>query len=517
MTKWLNIGVVDSEEWTPQQEGARWRQRTGRILVEGAGSGFGGRSLCLSKKPVPPRPYEVVVTVRLDDESGAAGLCFRSDGGDKHYGFYPTNGQLRLSRFEGPDVFSWKVLEQKQSPHYKPGDWNTIKVRVEKEKLLCYVNGELTIESTDAELPEGQVGLAKFRDTKAEFKGFQVGKTVALAKVSPEITSRITKVIDGLPAQGAPKPEVVDVLLPDATASQTLLRERAKALEQQAARLKQLAQDVQQRRVLSELTALFQGKDSDIDLLRAALLIAKLDNDDLDVDAYRKEVERMVRDLKKVLPAKVDEAGKLAALNKYLFAEHGFHGSRSDYYNRSNSYLNEVLDDREGLPITLSVLFIEMATRLGLDVVGIGLPGHFVVQFRPKQGEPQLIDVFEGGVPLSRDDAEKRVLKQTGQALREEQLAPVTKKAIITRMLHNLLGLARDDKDGPGMLRYLDAIVSLTPDAAEERWLRAALRVQAGQRQEAVTDIDWLLEHRPDGIDLDRVLEMRRMLTKPGR
>src|ERR1700736_979903 len=85
-------------------------------------------------RPAPAVPYEVAVTVRLDDESGAAGLIFHADGGDKHYGFYPSGGQLRLTRFEGPDVLTWKILNQEASPHYKPGDWNTLKVRIEKDR-----------------------------------------------------------------------------------------------------------------------------------------------------------------------------------------------------------------------------------------------------------------------------------------------------------------------------------------------------------------------------------------------
>src|SRR5216684_5716061 len=97
-------------------------------------------------------------------------------------------------------------------------------------------------------------------------------------------------------------------------------------------------------------------------------------------------------EIRAALPKDADGPGKLAALNKYLFTERGFHGSRQDYYNRSNSYLNEVLDDREGIPITLSVLYIELARRVGLKVVGIPLPGHFVVEFLPEKGEGKLID-----------------------------------------------------------------------------------------------------------------------------
>src|SRR5262249_42582619 len=131
MSAWLTIGALDPDEWQPRG-GSRWRRRAGRILVEGAGDGFGGRSLCLSPHPAPELPFEVAVTVKLADESGAAGLAFHADGVDRHYGFYPSAGQLRLTRFEGPDVFTWKVLRQQASPHYHPGDWNTLKVRLGK-------------------------------------------------------------------------------------------------------------------------------------------------------------------------------------------------------------------------------------------------------------------------------------------------------------------------------------------------------------------------------------------------
>ena len=177
------------------------------------------------------------------------------------------------------------------------------------------------------------------------------------------------------------------------------------------------------------------------------------------------------------------EAVKLAALNKYLFAERGFHGSRADYYHRSNSYLSEVMDDREGLPITLSVLYIELARRLGLKVEGVGLPGHFVVRHVPRKGEPTLIDVYEGGEPLSREAAAKKVQEMTGRPLQEDDLAPMTKKAILVRMLHNLLNAARGERDNPALLRYVEAILTVTPDAAPERGLRAGLRYQAGDRE----------------------------------
>lgn len=513
MERWLTIGALDLEEWKPLF-GANWRRRAGRLLVEEAGTGFGGRSLCLAQQPVPELPYEIAVTVKLDDEAGAAGLVFHADGGDKHYGFYPSGGGLRLTRFDGPDVLSWKILHQGKDPHYQPGTWNTLKVRIEKDKVRCYVNDHLVVETEVKDPAGGKVGLCKFRQTRAEFKHFRVAKQIASPGVPGDVMARIAKSIEKLPPEGTPQTELIDKLAPEGPAGVSMLRERARQLEQQAAQLRELAQAVHRKRVQNRLAKVLQGKEDDIDLLHAALLIAWLDNDELDVDAYRRDVDRMAKKLRDSLPKDADETAKLTALNQFLFAERGFHGSRGDYYNRSNSYLNEVLDDREGLPITLSVLYLELGRRVGVRLAGVGMPGHFIVKTLPAKGEPTLIDVFEGGKVLTREEAGKKVEAITGGPLRNEHLAATPKRAIVVRMLHNLTGIARNDRDGPGMLRYVDAILAVDPDLADDRWLRARLRYASGQRLGAIADADWLLEKKPAGMDLDSVRELRRLLEK---
>jgi regulator of sirC expression with transglutaminase-like and TPR domain len=513
MAKWLTIGALDPDDWQTLL-GARWRQRAGRIAVEGYGFGFGGRSLCLSKRPVPELPFELQVTVKLDDESGAAGLVFQADGGDKHYGFYPTGGGLRLTRFEGADVLTWKILQTERSPHYRPGNWNTIKVRIEKEKFICYVNGQQVFESTDDVLKSGQVGLAKFRDTKAEFKGFQVAKKIEPAGVPQAVTARLTKEIGKLEPDKPLKPDALDKLIPDASATVTMLRERARLLEQHAEQLRKLALTVHTRRVQSELLKVLDAKEADIDLVHAALLIARHDNDELDVEAYRAEVERMAKRLSAELPKDADEKAKLTGLTKFLFTDRGYHGSRGDYYNRSNSYLNEVIDDREGLPITLSVLFMDLGRRLGLKIEGVPLPGHFVVRHVPKEGDSQLIDVYDAGALLTMEQAEKKVRDITGRPLQKDDLKAASKRSIVVRMLRNLLGIARGEKDGEAMLRYVDTIVALTPDSAEDHWLRAQLRFHAGQKEGSLQDVEWLIEKGPEGIDREQLLELRKLLKQ---
>ena len=111
IANWLSIDAFDTKVWKPVM-GAHWTQQAGIMNVDALGEGFGGRALCLYLPDEPKADsYEVTVSLRLDDESGAAGLAFCSDGGDVHYGFYPTGGKLRLTRFEGPIVNDWVILK----------------------------------------------------------------------------------------------------------------------------------------------------------------------------------------------------------------------------------------------------------------------------------------------------------------------------------------------------------------------------------------------------------------------
>lgn len=514
MSRWLTVGALDPQEWT-QLFGARWRQRAGRILVDGSGEGFGGRALCLSELAPPTPPYELAVSVKLKHEDGAAGLVFCADGGNLHYGFYPSNGKLRLSRFDGPDVYSWQVLAEVSSDHYRPGEWNALRVRFEQGRIQCFVNNRPVIDSADKQLTGGRIGLAKFRATEAEFRQFRVGAEVGSTAPRDDLVKQIEQLATGLPAASGPWTESVRKFDSEPLASVAVLRDRAQQMEQQAARLRQLAQAVHERRVRQDLVKALDADEASIDLFHAALLVAQLDNDEVDVASYRQELDRLGRDIARALPEKADEPARLAALDRALFEEQGFHGSRGEYYHRSNSYVNEVLDDREGLPITLSVIYMELARRLDLNVVGVGMPGHFMVRHLPAAGEPRLIDVFERGQTVTGDEAALRIRSATGREPRDSDLATVSKRAIIVRMLHNLLGLADRSQDADQALRYLDALVAIAPEAGPERWMRAVFAMRSGRRDDAAADVKWLLENRPEGVNLNQVDELRRYLDQP--
>lgn len=511
MSRWLTIGALDQRDWQTVF-GGRWRQRAGRIIADGVGSSFGGRTLCLSKLPLPKGTYEVAVSVKLDDEAGAAGLIFGADGKDRNYGFYPSAGKIRLTRFGGPDVNSWNILKNFPSIHYRPGDWNHFKVRIDGNKFQCWINDHLEINDGDADWPGNGVGLAQYRGTSAQFKGFVVAERIANGKPPEAVVARINKAIVGINFKDPLAVKTIESFAPDGAASTKLLRDKAQQLEQQAGQLRKLAQAVHVKKVLQELGQVVGMPEAKIDLVHAALLLARLDNEELDIDVYRKEVDRLARTAGTKLAKDAGERDRLKALNHFLFEERGFHGSRADYYTRSNSYLNEVIDDREGLPITLSLLYLELARRMNVTVVGVPLPGHFIVRHEPAKGDKQLIDPYDGGKFLSAKEAEAIVRRISGKELQKEHLKTAEKKAILVRMLYNLLNVAESEKDSEAMLRYVDAIITITPDTGPERWMRAVLRYQAGQRDGALQDADWLLEHSPAGVPLERVRELRELL-----
>ncbi|HWN94447.1 MAG TPA: transglutaminase family protein, partial [Methylomirabilota bacterium] len=512
MNRWLTLGALNPKEWSPLM-GARWSRKAGRIEVDGVGAGFGGRSLCLSEQLVPKPPYEICVTVKLDDESGAAGLAFESDGGDRHFGFYPTAGQMRLTRFDGPSVFSWTILKEFKTAGYKPGEWNEVKVRVETNRIVGFVNGERVVEASGEALREGRAGLAKFRDTKAQFKDFRIGAQIETAPVERISNAERAAVSKHLRENsGRTDAELLASLQSHPAANHPYLLERARALDKEAQQMRRVAAALHTKTVAASLVEALKRPEEHIDLFHAALLIARLDNPELETDAYRSELARMASELQGSLPNNTDDKMKVQAISKYLFTDNGFHGSRTDYYNRVNSYMNDVMDDREGLPITLSVLYLELARKMGMtNVVGVPVPTHFMVSFRPANEPEQLIDVFENGKVLTRSQAVELVAENV-ESIGEQDFRPATKQEIITRMLRNLLGLAQRDGNGTDAVRYLDVILALNPESAPDRLTRARYQMQRGDHAAAKGDVQWLIENEPPGVELDPLRELYRSL-----
>lgn len=503
MDNWLTIGKLNSAIWKTKM-GADWRQRAGRISVKEKGSGFGGRSLCVYEKETPEVPYEVKVDVKLNNESGAAGLIFEANENDKHYGFYPTGGKLRLTRFEGPDVLSWSILNEIDSKLYEDGEWNTIRIRVEEESILTFLNNQKLFEIKDKILRNGKVGLAKFRDTEATFKNFKLGKDLSTKEPSPEIIKDINKNIS-LFLDNNKDESAIKNLNKEALTAQALINKKIKTLETSISSLEKLNDKVHREKITYEiLQELNKGNDSDLAL--CALLLAKYDNQEIDIDAYYSEIERMGEDLLSKIKNNIGLEAKVALISQYLFKDNGYHGSRTDYYNQSNSYLNEVLDDREGIPITLSIIYIELAERIGLKMQGLGLPGHFVV-FYNNNGNRKIIDPFDNGKPITKADADA-IVKEYDITMNANDYKAADNKSIIQRMLYNLKGISIDNKEYQSALNYVDLLIAIDPKDSQERLSRSILFIQLDQNDDAKKDLKWLLEMEPEGIRIERIREL---------
>jgi len=520
MSRWRTIGVVDPTRWTPVL-GGDWSQRGGIIRTNDVGDGFGGRALCLSESKVPALPYEVAVQVKLDDESGAAGLTFAADGGDLHYGFYPTNGKIRLTRFEGADVYSWSILAEENAPVYFPGEWNHLRIRVEESLLTGWVNGEKVVEIEDDVLRGGNVGLCKFRQTSAEFRSFTIGPDLSEPVLSTETKTKIEQTIE----QYLSGDDSAVVVLGGSPAdSPKVIRAMNESLAARKAKLEELETALQRQVVIQELTMVLDRPTKEIDLYEAGLQIARIDNPELDLLHYREVLDQLVASARDYVTKATVEAGdreRAIALRDFLFSESGFHGSRNEYYHQDNSYVNRVMDDREGLPITLGIIFIEMARRLGIgDVYGVPLPGKFMVAVGAPDSADDTnpgtyFDVFEEGTLLTREEVAAELMAMVGEAPSKESFLPAEGRDIVLRILRNLVDIEINQRGQPAEAsKFLEVVLALNPEAAGERFQRALLRVQEKNIDGARDDLDWLLDRRPPGLDYQRLQEYRDSLAE---
>jgi regulator of sirC expression with transglutaminase-like and TPR domain len=261
-----------------------------------------------------------------------------------------------------------------------------------------------------------------------------------------------------------------------------------------------------------QFSRLVSGPDASVDLAEASLLIASGEYPDLDVPRYLERLDEMGREVRGRLPRGSGPA--LDCLNAYLFGEEGFRGNVEDYYDPRNSFLNDVMDRRTGIPITLSTVYIEVARRAGLGVFGVGLPGHFLVGALAA-GRPILVDPFHGGALLSEADCQKRLdrVYEGRVRLEREMLAPCPRKGILARMLRNLKVIYVKVDDYPRALRTIDLLLRLDPRSAEDLRDRGLLHAAYGCYGLAAADLEACLALAPGAPEAlalrAKVLEMR--------
>jgi serine protease Do len=512
--RWLTVGMLDEDEWILPL-GGNWRQRAGIIKASGMGDGFGGRMICLAQQPNISPPFDLEVEVRLEDESGAAGLVFGSDGEEKHYGFYPTNGSLRLTCFNGPKVFDWNIIETTPSADYLPGTWNRLQIRFDQGgQIRCSINEQEVIEAVDFTLKKGWVGLCKFREPAAEFRNFRISPRLSSGAITPEIRERAYELSQTLVLEKSISPsEVQDLTKLDSSVYQALI-DRAVEMEKASERLRQSAEKVRIARIIKELTELLTSEKTESEeiLLRSALMVSLMDNPDFQLKQYLDRVDRMATRIAQKIPKQISKRETLDILIDELFVQLGYHGSTLDFHHRSNSYLNEVIDDREGLPITLTLLLLELGKRIDLPITGLAAPGHFLALYRePGQGleDSVIIDAFSGRT-ISREYANTL----THSELSDKDFAPASETEIINRILRNLLRSADWDKDVSASLRYLDALVSINPKDRYHRTLRAMTHYGLASFVEALIDINYLIDQDPQDPANAPLIEIKRRLMQ---
>ena len=252
-----------------------------------------------------------------------------------------------------------------------------------------------------------------------------------------------------------------------------------------------------------------------IDLGRAALTIALTDYPNLDVLDYLARIDQLAEEVASRLDSEADIYRSMAALNYVLFKQHGFHGNRKDYFDPKNSFLNEVIERKTGIPITLSVLYMEVAQRVGLALDGVGFPGHFLVKC-VGDGEEIVIDPFDGGEIKSRADIDKMLFNLYGGkvAFHSDLLAPSTKRDILKRMLANLKAIYINENDLVKSLSVLDRVLILDPASAEDARDRGVVYLRLECYAQAREDFETYLRLRPDADDAILVREQLVRLAK---
>ena len=268
-----------------------------------------------------------------------------------------------------------------------------------------------------------------------------------------------------------------------------------------------------------------------LSLAEAALVIARDAHPLLDVTVYLARIDNLAAVLKQRLPADIADTEKLARLNYYLFTELAFTGNSDDYYDPRNSYLNDVIDRKLGIPITLSVLLIEVGRRLGLTMSGVSFPGHFLVKCALRDGAV-IIDAYAKGATLGIKDLQKRLRALSGGVdVPPEAVMRLLNAAahvdIIARMLRNLIGIhrergGRDVRDGRDdrarALALANQVIDLCPQGADDFRVRARLLEELECFRAALADFENVLRLAPEASDVNavrgKIAELRERVSR---
>ena len=268
-------------------------------------------------------------------------------------------------------------------------------------------------------------------------------------------------------------------------------------------------------------------KDESIDLARCCLMIAQDAYPTLELERYMGEIERMALRLRGRVAQSDPAEERILALNELLFAELRYRGNVEDYYDPRNSYLNDVLERRIGIPITLSVLYMELGRRVGLPLEGVSFPGHFLVKVQMETAT-FVLDPFAGGTPQSESDLRERLQRvipegvaadvPVAQLPLDQFLEPAGKRQILARVLRNLKAIHQRADRPQALLAVLNRMLVLSPDSSTELRDRGCVYQRLECWQPALKDLTEYLEREPDAADLDevrmRMMELRSLCAR---
>ena len=249
--------------------------------------------------------------------------------------------------------------------------------------------------------------------------------------------------------------------------------------------------------------------DESINLAEAALAIAAEEYRELDIRRYLDRLDEMGATLRRRLRPDIGTGDSIRTLNHYLFEELGFAGNTDDYYDPRNSFLNDVIERRLGIPITLSVIYIEVGRRIGLPLHGISFPSHFLVKCIVRDGAI-VLDPYSKGISLGVEDLMRRLRAwrsglEPDAELVKSMLSTAGSREILARILRNLRGIYLGKGLLSKALHASDRIISLAPQAAEEFQERGRIYAQLECFRAALADFRSYLLLKPDAGDADEV------------
>jgi len=273
--------------------------------------------------------------------------------------------------------------------------------------------------------------------------------------------------------------------------------------------------------VIQAFAALVRSEieDERVDILRAALTFSRIDEPALDVERYTRRLDELAARVAVKIDDPDDPVQIIAALNDVLFREEVFRGNTVDYYSPRNSFLHHVLDRRLGIPITLALVYMEVARRVGFQLFGVGMPGHFLLKHYDVDGHSILIDAFERGSIVTEDDCRQKLDSiYSGQvALQPEFLLPVTRRQMLTRMLNNLRSIYLSQRDFRRAVQVVDLVLVIYPRSPEDMKQRAVLRYNLNDYRGALSDFEEYVKMSPDASDAEEIkqtaLSLRRSMA----